>query len=169
MKKKHLLLLSTTMIVFVSISLFTSCSDDYGLPSDPIKWTSGTHSIKMADKYNHHVFIDANADTLQFECVNYSYPYITNLTEPDTAFEYRIGISSDADIPEKASYYFMDTHEQHIDRPNLKVELKDNILTVVVSKNSSQNQRVYGLSFENSEGGFPSLGFICVFQAGMKP
>lgn len=75
MKKKHLLLLSTTMIVFVSISLFTSCSDEkYGLPSDPIKWTSSTHSIKMADKYNHQVFIDANADTLQFECVNYSYP-----------------------------------------------------------------------------------------------
>ena len=166
MRKVYLLV---TSVILLAISLFTSCSDDYGLPSDPIKWTSGTHCIKMADKYNHQVFIDANADTLQFECVNYSYPYITNLTEPDTAFEYRIGISSDADIPEKASYYFMDTHEQHIDRPNLKVELKDNILTVVVSKNTSQNQRVYGLSFVNSEGGFPSLGFICVFQAGMKP
>lgn len=169
MKKKHLLLLSTTIFVSVLITFFASCSDDDGLPSDPIKWTSGTHSIKMADKYNHQVFIDANADTLQFECVNYSYPYITNLTEPDTAFEYRIGISSDADIPEKASYYFMDTHEQHIDRPNLKVELKDNILTVVVGKNTSQNQRVYGLTFVNSEGGFPSLGFISVFQAGIKP
>ena len=166
MRKVHLLSIS---IILIAISLFTSCSDDYGLPSDPIKWTSGTHSIKMADKYNHQVFIDADADTLQFNCVNYSYPLITNLTEPDTAFEYRIGISSDADIPEKASYYFMDTHEQHIDRPDLKVELKDNILIIIVDKNTSQNQRVYGLSFENSEGGFPSLGFICVFQAGMKP
>lgn len=169
MKKKHLLLLSTTLFALVSISLFASCSDDYGLPSDPIKWTSSTHSIKMADKYTHNVSINANADTLQFNCVNYSYPFIIFLTDPDSTIEYRIGYSSDIEVPGKESYYFFDTHEQHIDRPSIKVELKDNFLTVVVSENTSQNKQIYALAFGNSEGGFPALGSIVISQAGKKP
>lgn len=164
--KKLIPLLS---LFLISITFFISCSEEDGDIATPIQWTSSTHSIKMADKYSHQVLIDANADTLQFNCVNYSYPFIPLFREEDNMFEYRIGISSDASIPDKASYYFMDTHEQQIDRPTIKVKLKDNVLTVVVSKNTSQNQRIYGIAFENSEGGYPTLGSIGIFQAGMKP
>ena len=163
-------LISLLSLFLVSITSFLSCGDEIdGLPSDPIKWTSSTHSIKMADKYTHNVSINANADTLQFNCVNYSYPFIIFLTDPDSTIEYSIGYSSDIEVPGKESYYFFDTHEQHIDRPSIKVELKDNFLTVVVSENTSQNNQIYALAFGNSEGGFPTLGSIVISQAGRNP
>lgn len=97
---KKVVYLSTLFLV--SITSFLSCDDEkYGLPSDPIKWTSSTHSIKMADKYTHNVSINANADTLQFNCVNYSYPFIIFLTDPDSTIEYSIGYSSDIEVPGK--------------------------------------------------------------------
>ena len=166
MKKKHLLLLSTTMIVFVSISLFTSCSDEIdGLPAIPINFQSDTHNIKLRNKYTHDIYIDASADTLRFNCNSSFDPYITILTDPDTTLYFDQVNSSFQGNQEVESFYFMDIREQHISRSSINVKLKDSIISIIVAENTSANPREYHMVF-NESAGPPSLGYLNIFQAG---
>ena len=51
---------------------------------------------------------------------------------------------------------------------NIKIDLKDNAITVSIAANTSAEQKTYSMTFNDSKygGGCPSLGYILIIQKG---
>ncbi|QFQ13031.1 hypothetical protein C7Y71_008360 [Pseudoprevotella muciniphila] len=166
---KNFSLISITTLVLSLLTLFSSCEEEKDwAPAIPINFQSDTHKIKMRNKYTHDIYIDASADTLRFKCNSPFDPYITILADPDTTLYFDQVVSSSLGNEELESCYFMDIREQHILRPTIKVDLKDSIISIIVAENTSTNQREFHLVF-NPSAGPPALGYLNIFQAGIKP
>ena len=167
MKAKHFI---AYLVLFIASGiLFSFCEEEVSEDVTPLVWTSDTHHVKMKNKYTHEVYIDAAADTLQFiYSDNYLHfqPYISCLKEQDQSFQYEVCMKSKTQ--ENLSYYFAETHEQHISRPAFKADLKDSVLAITVAENTSGEQRFYSLTIDDSKygGGCPSLGYILIIQKG---
>ena len=153
--------------------LFSFCEEGLSEDVAPLTWTSNTHHVKMKNKYTHEVFIEAVADTIQFIYKdNYFHfqPYIRCLKEQNKSFQYGVCKNAKAKAQESISYYYADTREQHISRPAFQADLKDSVLTVIVTVNENVGQRKYVLTMDDSKYGIgcPALGYIVIYQAGKQ-
>lgn len=169
MKAKHFI---TYLVLFLaSAMLFSYCKDGRSEDVVPLTWTSGSHHLIMKNKYTHEVYIDAAADTLQFNYVDECFhlcPFIKRLEEQDGSFEYTPCKKTVHKAQRKSADYIIETHEQHISRPTIKADLKDGTLTIFVPENASVAQRKTVLTLDDAKYGIgcPSLGYIVIYQAG---
>lgn len=169
MNAKHFI---TYPVLFLAAAmLFSFCEEGVSEDVAPLKWTSSTHQVKKKNKYTHEVVIDASADTIHFKYIdNYFHlkPYVKCLKYQKNSIEYDICHDSATEDSLIKSNYLVKTHEQHISNSEIKIDLKDNAITVSIAANTSAEQKTYSMTFNDSKygGGCPSLGYILIIQKG---